>query len=129
MRHMQEYWDQVALLGLAFLKATGLKAVLGAAGACALFLALPPVNKDKTFNQKEFFYRLLTAVMFSVAFGDWFAAVVHAEFPRLMIDQHPAVVYPVVGAPAWWITRLIAVTLRKREGKDLMTLWREFKKG
>lgn len=126
---MQEYLEQGGTLVLAFLKATGLKAVLGAAGACALFLALPPVNPDGTFNQKEFFYRLLTAVMFSVMFGDWFAAVVAAEYPKLMIAEHPAVVYPVVGAPAWWVTRLIAVTLRKREGKDLMTLWQEFKKG
>lgn len=128
MSRMQDFLDQAAVLCLTFLKATGIKAFVGAVGACALFLAFPPKNKDGTFNEKEFFYRLVTAAFFSTMFGDWFADVLHAEFPRLMIADHKAVAYLIIGAPAWWVTRLVAVTLQKREGKDLTELWAEYKK-
>ena len=125
---MHDIADQISLAVLAFLKVTGLKAVIGAVGACLLYLALPPVNKDGTFNQREFAYRLSSAGVFSALFGDWAVSLIHSQFPLLRVLEHPAAIYLLVGAPAWWVTRLVATTLRRREGRDIPTIWDEFKK-
>lgn len=126
---MHDIADQISLAVLAFLKVTGLKAVIGAVGACLLYLALPPVNKDGTFNQREFAYRLSSAAVFSSLFGDWAVSLIHFQFPLLRVLEHTeSAIYLLVGAPAWWITRLVATTLRRREGRDIPTIWKEFKK-
>lgn len=124
---MHDVADQISVAVLTFFKVTGLKAVIGAIGACLLFLALPPVDKDGSFNQREFAYRLSSAGVFSTLFGDWAVNMIHYQFPALQVNEHPAAIYLLVGAPAWWVTRLVATALKRREGRDIKTLWREIK--
>lgn len=107
--------------GAAFLaaKSLGLKAVMGMVGAALLFASAPPVKKDGTFDRVEFVARLATAGIFSMVFGQWAVDLFMEFYPRLGADKHPAAVYLLTGAPAWWVSRWAAVWLHKRRNKDL----------
>lgn len=103
----------------AFFKLYGLKAGLGMIGAALLYFVLPPVNPDRTFNQREFVARLACAGIVSMVFGDLAVDILMSYLPSIPFDKHRGAVYLTVGAPAWWITRAAALWMQKRNGKDL----------
>jgi len=105
--------------GIALLKMYGFKAICGAVGVSMLYLALPPLNKDGSFNRKEFMFRMAAAIVFSTWLGDWFVSVVDGVLPMVKAHEFPGVFYAAIGAPAWFITRGIAVWMHNREGKDI----------
>jgi len=108
---------EAGVLGL--IKAYGFKAVCGAIGVSMLYLALPPLNKDGTFNRKEFICRMAAAIIFSTWLGDWFVSVVDGVLPMVKAHEFPGVFYAFIGAPAWFITRGIAVWMHNRQDKDI----------
>ena len=124
---MSDYQSGFSEIVLAFAKVTGLKVIMGVMGTVVLYLAVPPVDKEGKFDRREFFYRLCTAGIFSSTFGDAAVSAIHNTLPFLGAIDHPAAVYLLVGAPGWWVSRLVATTLRRREAKDLPELLREFK--
>ena len=105
--------------GLALIKAYGFKALCGAILVALLYLALPPLNPDGSFNRREFFYRLGTAIMASTMLGDHVVAIVDGLAPWLHAHEFPGIFYALAGAPAWWLTRLIAKWMHTRQDKDL----------
>jgi hypothetical protein len=113
--------------GFAFFKLYGLKVGLGMIGAALLFFVLPPIRKDGSFDQKEFVARLAVAGVFSVVFGDWAIAVVMAKWPWLMVSEHSAPMYLLVGAPGWWISRAVALWFQKRRDKDIAEIVQDVK--
>jgi hypothetical protein len=113
--------------GVALLKVYGLKAVLGMAGAALLFIALPPVKANGHFDEKEFVARLACAGAFSVLFGDWTLQMLVTHAPWLHAENYPKAVDLMTGAPAWWISRWIALWFQKRADKDLIDIVKELK--
>lgn len=124
---MSDYLSGAPEVVLAFAKVTGLKVIMGIMGTVILYLAAPPLDKDGNFDRREFFYRMCTAGVFSSTFGDAAVGALHSTLPFLGAVDHPAAVYLMVGAPGWWISRLIATTLRRREGRDIPEVLDEFK--
>lgn len=113
--------------GIAFFKLYGLKVGLGMIGAALLYFVLPPVEKDGSFNRKEFVARLAVAGLFSSVFGDWAVHILMEFLPRLGANQHEGAVYLMVGAPGWWISRAIALWFQNRKGSDIGELVKEIK--
>lgn len=112
--------------GFAFVKAYGFKAAIGMVGAALLYVVLPPENKDGTFNKKEFVSRLSAAGVFSHMFGDW-AVDILSNVSWLYATNHKAAIYLIVGAPAWWISRAVALWFQNRRAKDVGELIRDAK--
>lgn len=104
---------------LAAVKAYGFKAICGAIGVSMLYLALPPLNKDGTFNRKEFIFRLTAAIVFSTLLGEWFVSVVDGLIPAVKAHEFPGVFYAFIGAPGWFLTRAVAVWMQNRKDKDI----------
>lgn len=113
--------------GLALIKAYGGKALLGMIGAAMLYFALPPINSDGTFNKREFVWRLVVAGMFSCVFGDSAVDLLTAYFPLVNISIHTGPIYLMVGAPGWWISRVVALYLYQRQDKDALAVIKEAK--
>ncbi|MDR9850197.1 hypothetical protein [Herbaspirillum huttiense] len=111
----------------AILKIYGIKAVLGMVGAALLYIVLPPRNADGSFNEKEFVVRLACAGAFSIMFGDLAFSVLLQHVPTIAAVLGPKPVDLMVGAPAWWITRAVALWFQRRQGKDIAELARDVK--
>jgi len=113
----------------ALLKFYGLKAVLGMMGAALLYLVLPPRNADGSFSEYEFAARLACAGVFSCMFGDAaYALMLQWDYPKLIaVALGPKAVDLLVGAPAWWITRAVALWFQRRSDKDIAELARDAK--
>ena len=111
----------------AVLKIYGLKAVLGMAGAAMLYIVLPPRNADGSFNEKEFVVRLACAGAFSIMFGDVAYSLLVDHVPSIATVLGPKPVDLMVGAPAWWITRAVALWFQRRQEKDIAELARDVK--
>ncbi|RAN49237.1 hypothetical protein RB25_08245 [Herbaspirillum rubrisubalbicans] len=111
----------------AILKIYGIKAVLGMVGAALLYIVLPPRNLDGSFNEKEFVVRLACAGAFSIMFGDLAFAVLLQHVPTIAAVLGPKPVDLMVGAPAWWVTRAVALWFQRRQGKDIAELARDVK--
>jgi hypothetical protein len=114
-------------VGFALLKAYGLKVVLGMVGAALLYLVLPPVKPDGSFDRREFVLRLAAAGVFSSVFGDWAVAMLMQYVPSIQAEKHASPVYLMVGAPGWWVSRAVALWLQRRSGKDIGELVGEAK--
>lgn len=108
-------------------KTLGAKAVMGMIGATLLYAVMPPLNSDGTFNRSEFIVRLACAGVCSMVFGQWGVDLFTEFFPRLGAEKHPAAVFLLTGAPAWWVSRWAAVWLHKRKDKDLGEVYDEVK--
>lgn len=113
--------------GLA-LKAMGVKASLGMAGAAVLYLLMPPERPDGSFNRREFAARLIVAGFCSSLLGDWAVDVVNGLAPWLMAAKHPAPFWLAAGAPGWWVSRAIALWLYNRKGKDIAEIADDIKR-
>lgn len=113
--------------GFAFFKLYGFKAGMGMLGAAFLYLIFPPKKSDGTFDQREFIARLAAAGFCSMVFGDWAVDVIHGKWSWLLVDTHRAPIYLIVGAPAWWIGRAVAVWFQKRRDKDIGELAQDAK--
>jgi hypothetical protein len=112
-----------------FFKIYGLKAGFGMMGAALLYLVLPPVNKDGSFNKTEFAIRLAVAGVFSIVFGDMAADAINNTWLAQWVQpyKHKSAIDLMVGAPGWWISRAVALGMRKREAKDIVDLVKEAK--
>lgn len=99
-------------------KTLGGKAVMGMIGAAMLYAALPPLNKDGTFNRREFVLRLGCAGVISAVFGEWGVDMLMHHLPTLQADKHTAAVYLLTGAPGWWFSRAAALWLHRRRNRD-----------
>lgn len=110
--------------------AQGLASKVGAGmiGAVILYMVLPPVNEDGTFNRREFISRLAVAGVISAFFGDWSVDLLVENWPALHAEKHRAGVYLLTGAPAWWVSRAAALWLRRRQNKDLGQVADEFRR-
>jgi len=115
----------------ALLKLYGLKAVFGMMGAALLYIVLPPRHADGTFSEYEFAARLACAGMFSCLFGDAaYALLLQCDNAQIVaIALGPKAVDLLVGAPAWWITRAVALWLQRRSGKDIAELVKDAREG
>jgi hypothetical protein len=115
--------------GIAIFKLYGAKAVFGMIGAALLYAVLPPTNKDGSFNTKEFVLRLAVAGVFSIVFGDMAADAINNSWLAEWIQpyKHKSAIDLMVGAPGWWISRAVALGMRKRENKDIVDLVKEVK--
>ena len=51
--------------------------------------------------------------------GEWFVSVVDGLVPWMKAHDFPGVFYAAVGAPAWWLSRAVAVWMHNRDGKDI----------
>lgn len=111
----------------AVLKIYGIKAVLGMVGAAMLYIVLPPRNPDGSFNEKEFVVRLACAGAFSIMFGDLAYSVLVEHAATIATVLGPKPVDLMVGAPAWWITRAVALWFQRRQEKDIAELARDVK--
>ena len=103
----------------AAIKAIGLKASLGMAGAAVLYLLMPPERPDGTFSRNEFAGRLTVAGLCSILLGDWAVDVVNGLAPWLFAAKHPAPFWLACGAPGWWVSRAIALWIYRRRGEDI----------
>lgn len=112
-----------------FFKIYGLKAGFGMLGGALLYVVLPPVNKDGSFNKKEFVLRLAVAGVFSCMFGDMAADAINNSWLAEWVQpyKHKSAIDLMVGAPGWWVSRAVALGMRKREGKDIVELVKEVK--
>lgn len=115
--------------GFALFKLYGAKAVFGMVGAALLYVVLPPTNKDGSFNAREFAIRLAVAGIFSVMFGDMVADIINNTWLSAWVQpyKHKSAIDLMVGAPGWWISRAVALALRKRENTDLVDVIKEVK--
>lgn len=113
--------------GYALVKLYGIKAIVGMLGTSLLYLALPPMNSDGSLNKHEFLFRLFCAGVFSAVFGDAAVDLLCRQFPALGIEHSRAAVYLLVGAPAWMITRAVALWVQARKGKDIAEIAKEVK--
>jgi hypothetical protein len=112
----------------ALVKLYGIKAVLGMLGTALLYIVLPPRNADGSFNEWEFAGRLACAGVFSCMFGDaGFEMLLH-HVPKVAAALGPKAVDLLVGAPAWWITRAIALWFQHRHDKDIAELTKDIRK-
>lgn len=100
---------------------------MGMIGAALLYAAMPPVNKDGTFNRREFAVRLACAGVVSAVFGEWAVDMLVHYLPTLQADKHHAAVYLLAGAPGWWLSRAAALWLHRRRDKDLGQVVDEFR--
>lgn len=107
------------------IKTLGLSATLGMIGAALLYIVLPPVNHDGTFNKREFAARLAVAGVFSAVFGDMGVDVLSHVTPFLNPEKHHAAVEMLVGAPGWWVSRAVALWLQKQQNKDIAQIVKE----
>lgn len=112
---------------IALIKAYGGKALLGMIGAAMLYLALPPLNPDGTFNKREFVWRLVVAGMFSCFFGDSVIDILSAYFPLINISIHTGPIYLMVGAPGWWISRVVALWMYQTKDKSALDIAKDVK--
>ncbi len=103
------------------------KAGAGMLGAVILYAVAPPLNKDGTWNRREFIARLLVAGLFSNFFGDWSVDIIAHFAEWAHPEKHRAAVYLITGAPGWWISRWIALALRRRQDKDIVEVADELK--
>jgi hypothetical protein len=112
-----------------FFKVYGLKAGFGMIGAALLYVVLPPLNADGSFNKKEFAIRLAVAGVFSIMFGDMAADAINNSWLAAWVQpyKHKSAIDLMVGAPGWWISRAVALGMRKREAKDIVDLVKEVK--
>lgn len=108
--------------GLALIKVYGIKAALGMLGAAMLYMVLPPVKQDGSFDKREFVARLACAGLFSMIFGDWAIQLLDVYLPQLHAVDHTAPIYLMVGAPGWWISRAVALWFQRRREKDIREL-------
>jgi hypothetical protein len=115
--------------GLVFFKTYGFKIGMGMLGSTFLYCVLPPLDNSGRFDRKEFAARLAAAGMASAVFSDWFIAMLMAKWPWLQLHDHAAPVYLMVGAPAWWVGRAVALWFRRREGRDVVEMVKEVKDG
>jgi hypothetical protein len=124
---MNDGLSGTALAG--FFKFYGLKAGFGMIGAALLYVVLPPLNADGSFNKKEFAIRLAVAGVFSIMFGDMAADAINNSWlaPWVQPYKHKSAIDLMVGAPGWWISRAVALGMRKREAKDIVDLVKEVK--
>jgi hypothetical protein len=116
--------------GIAIFKFYGAKAVFGMIGAALLYAVLPPTNKDGSYNRTEFVLRLAAAGVFSIVFGDMVADAINNTSwlaPWIQPYKHKSAIDLMVGAPGWWVSRAVALAMRKREGKDIVELGKEMK--
>jgi hypothetical protein len=114
--------------GIALIKLYGFQAALGMIGAAMLYIVLPPLNADGRFNKHEFAARLTCAGIFSCLLGGTALKLLNMQFPQIgpMID--PSIIYLVVGAPGWWISRAVALWFKKRSKKDIVELAKDVNK-
>lgn len=115
--------------GVALLKLYGIKAALGMLGAAMLYIVLPPVKQDGSFDKREFVARLTCAGIFSCLFGDWAIQLLDAHLPVLRAIEHNGPVYLIVGAPGWWISRAVALWFQRRREKDIGELVKDVREG
>lgn len=108
--------------GIALLKLYGIKAAIGMIGAAMLYVVLPPVNADGSFNKREFVARLACAGIFSVIFGNPVYNFICSSVPSIAPVITTSMIDLMVGAPAWWISRAFALWFQKRSGKDIQQL-------
>jgi hypothetical protein len=126
--HMSDGFSGSA--GIAIFKLYGAKAVFGMIGAALLYVVLPPTNKDGSYNRTEFVLRLAAAGVFSIVFGDMVADAINNTSwlaPWIQPYKHKSAIDLMVGAPGWWVSRAVALAMRKREGKDIVELGKEMK--
>ncbi len=100
-------------------KAVGVSALLGMIGSALLYVALPPLNKDGTFNKREFVLRLAFAGIFSVVFGDLVGAGLHSLFSFIDVEKHKGAIDLMTGAPGWWVSRVVALWFHRNRRIDL----------
>ena len=105
-------------------KLYGFKAALGMVGAAMLYIVLPPLNSDGTFNKGEFVARLACAGVFSCL---WAARVssLCAQLPASAPCQRSASTDR--GAPGWWVSRAVALWFQRRSDKDIAELVKDAK--
>lgn len=103
------------------------KAGAGMIGAVILYAVMPPLNKDGSWNRREFIARLAVAGLFSTFFGDWAVDIVQHFAEWLQPGRHRAAIYLLVGAPGWWVSRWVALFLRRRQNKDIVEIATEVK--
>lgn len=106
-------------VGVAIIKAYGIKACLGMIGSALLYASFPPRRPDGSYDQREFVARLVIAAIFSSLFGDWVIALLSEHASWLHAGRFPAPIYLMVGAPGWWISRAAALWFYRREEQDL----------
>ena len=126
--HMSDGFSGSA--GIAIFKLYGAKAVFGMIGAALLYVVLPPTNKDGSYNRTEFVLRLAAAGVFSIVFGDMVADAINNTSwlaPWIQPYKHKSAIDLMVGAPGWWVSRAVALAMRKREGKDIVEVVKEVK--
>jgi len=111
----------------ALVKLYGIKALFGMMGTALLYMVLPPRNADGSFNEFEFAGRLACAGVFSCVFGDPVFALLVQHWPAMATAFGPKPVDLMVGAPAWWITRAVALWFQRRSDKDIAELTKDAK--
>jgi len=105
--------------GFALFKTVGTSAALGMLGSAMLYMALPPLNKDGTFNKREFVMRLAFAGIFSIFFGEIFGAWLHSMLDFIDPVKHKAAIDLMVGAPGWWVSRALALWFHRNRRIDI----------
>jgi hypothetical protein len=108
-------------------KTIGGKALMGMIGAVLLYMVMPPLNKDGTFNRTEFAVRLACAGVGSIVFGDWALQIIMEFAPRLHAENHSKAVDLLTGAPFWWFSRAVALHIYRRRDKDAGEIIEELK--
>lgn len=108
-----------AAASFAFFKTVGTSAALGMLGSAMLYMALPPLNKDGTFNKREFVMRLAFAGLFSVFFGDIAGDWLHSMLSFVDTVKHKAAIDLMVGAPGWWVSRAVALWFHRNRRIDI----------
>jgi hypothetical protein len=109
----------------AFLVNHGSAAVFGMIGAAILWIVLPPLDKQGRFNRIEFVGRLFVAGVSSIFFGGMLAEAVQPLMPWINTLHHQSTFDLVAGAPAWWVTRAVALWFHKRRDKDIGEIIKE----
>lgn len=128
MEKQQMALETSGAIGAATVKAIGVKASLGMAGAAVLYLLMPPERPDGTFNRHEFVARVAVAGMCSLLLGDWVVDVLNGLLPWIKASAHPHPFWVASGAPGWWVSRAVALWLYKRKDKDIGEMVDDVKK-
>ena len=108
-------------------KLYGFKAAVGMVGAAMLYVVLPPLNSDGTFNKREFVARLGCAGVFSCLLGGTAYQMLCAQLPGIGAMVNSSAIDLVVGAPGWWISRAVALWFQRRSDKDIAQLANDVK--
>lgn len=111
----------------ALVKMYGFKAAIGMVGAAMLYIVLPPLNADGTFNKREFVARLACAGVFSCLLGSTVYQMLCSQLPTIGAMVNASAIDLVVGAPAWWVSRAVALWFQRRADKDIAELARDAK--